>query len=301
MGTWASLFSGGKDSSFALHRATETGRPVSHLVTVHPPADSFMYHVPATRLATLAAESAGLPLREVEADLDATDVVDSAAQGDRELAPLETALGELAETTDLVGVTAGAVESEYQTSRIRAMADRLGLECYAPLWQREPRELADAMLDAGFEIRIVRVAAAGLDETWLGRTLDEPALDELERLQERHGVHVLGEGGEYETLDRRPAPRPATPVRRRGRVVGDPRGAADHRRLAGVTPAAERRKRWLVNGSPAAGPVMKSLTKSIERNWSGAQGWCNWQHVVPPRPNWVFDSSPLALRPQPAP
>ena len=200
MSAWASLFSGGKDSSYALYRAMESGRDVARLVTVHPPADSFMYHVPATRLASLAAESVGVPLVEVEPDLSTADVTDSGDQGDRELEPLEAALADLADDVDLAGVTAGAVESEYQTRRIRAMAERLGLDLYAPLWREDPRELAESMLDAGFEIRIVQVAAEGLDETWLGRMLDRAALAELERLGERHGVHLLGEGGEYETL-----------------------------------------------------------------------------------------------------
>jgi len=56
------------------------------------------------------------------------------------------------------------------------------------------------MLDAGFVIEIIQVAAHGLDESWLGRTLDADALDELEALNEEYGVHILGEGGEFETL-----------------------------------------------------------------------------------------------------
>jgi ABC transporter with metal-binding/Fe-S-binding domain ATP-binding protein len=202
-GGWVSLFSGGKDSSWALYRALERGLAVERLVTVHPEGDSYMYHVPATRLASLAAESVGIPLVEVEPDdFAASETVDSGAQGDAELEPLEAALRDLDADLPggLAGVTAGAVESEYQTSRIEGMADRLGAEVFAPLWQRDPRELADEMLAAGFEIRIVRVAAGGLDESWLGRRLDADALDELEVLNEKYGVHVLGEGGEFETL-----------------------------------------------------------------------------------------------------
>ncbi|MEF8973591.1 MAG: diphthine--ammonia ligase [Haloarcula sp.] len=202
-GAWVSLFSGGKDSSWALYRALERGHPVERLVTVHPEGDSYMYHVPATRLARLAAESIGIPLVEVEPDdFEADDVPDAGAQGDAELEPLEAALRELDAELDggITGVTAGAVESEYQTTRIESMAERLEANVFAPLWQENPRDLADAMLDAGFEIRIIRVAAYGLDESWLGRTLDADALDELESLNEEYGVHILGEGGEFETL-----------------------------------------------------------------------------------------------------
>lgn len=198
-GVWASLFSGGKDSSWALHRALVTDRDVARLVTVHPDTGSFLYHVPATRVAPLAAESIGIPLLEVESG-DPGDSADSSVRGDRELAPLEEAIRDLADRVDLVGVTAGAVESEYQTDRLRGMCDRLGLELFAPLWRRDPSAVARSMIEAGFEIRIVAVAAAGLDESWLGRRLDHAALRDLEALNRDHGVHVLGEGGEYETL-----------------------------------------------------------------------------------------------------
>ena len=202
-GRWVSLFSGGKDSSWALYRALERGLPVERLVTVHPDGDSYMYHVPATRLASLAAESIDIELVEVEPeDFAAAETTDSGAQGDAELEPLEAALRDLdAELSGgIAGLTAGAVESEYQTSRIRGMCDRLGLDLFAPLWGEDPRELAAAMLDAGFEILLVQVAARGLDRSWLGRTLDRDALDDLEALNEEYGVHILGEGGEFETL-----------------------------------------------------------------------------------------------------
>ena len=204
MDPWVSLFSGGKDSAWALYRALERGAPLERLVTVHPSGDSYMYHVPATELAGLAAESIGLPLVDVRpADFDATadPGEGSGERGDRELEPLEAALEDLAaEMGGIGGVTAGAVESSYQTDRIRGMCDRLGAELFAPLWRADPRELADSMLEAGFEITVVRVAAAGIDESWLGRRLDADAFAELERLGESHSVHLLGEGGEFETL-----------------------------------------------------------------------------------------------------
>jgi ABC transporter with metal-binding/Fe-S-binding domain ATP-binding protein len=201
---WVSLFSGGKDSSWALYRALEAGLSVSRLVTVHPSAGSYMYHVPATELASLAAESIGLPLTEVEAgDLGADSssaAADAGAQGDRELETLEAALRGIDAETPLAGVIAGAIESEFQTSRIEAMCERLGLDPFAPLWDRDPRDLADSMLEARFEVTVIQVAARGLGESWLGRTLDRVAFEELEALNEEYGVHLMGEGGEFETL-----------------------------------------------------------------------------------------------------
>ena len=199
---WVSLFSGGKDSSWALYRALEAEKTVSRLLTVHPAGDSYMYHTPATRLAGLAAESVGTDLVEVEPDdFGADDVDDAGAQGDAELEPMEAALREVAaeDGVDLAGVTAGAVESEFQTSRIRAMCDRLGVDLFAPLWGNDPVALAEAMFEAGFEIRIVQVAAYGLDESWLGRRYDADALEDLLALRSEYGVHPLGEGGEFET------------------------------------------------------------------------------------------------------
>ncbi|WP_435195762.1 diphthine--ammonia ligase [Natronomonas sp. EA1] len=201
-GAWVSLFSGGKDSSWALYRALEAGLPVERLLTVHPDGDSYMYHVPETSLATLAAEAIGIPLVDVYPDdFRADDAAHSGEQGDMELEPLERALEELSEELGgLGGVTAGAIESEYQTSRIQGMCDRLDCELFAPLWQESPEDLAEEMLEAGFEITIIQVAAYGLDESWLGRTLDREAIAELKELNEEYGVHLLGEGGEFETF-----------------------------------------------------------------------------------------------------
>jgi len=200
-GSWVGLFSGGKDSSWAVYRALEANLNVERLLTVHPSADSYMYHVPETQLAELAAESMDIEHISVEpGNLGATDVDDAGAQGDRELEPLEAALRELQGELDIEGVTAGAIESEFQTHRIEDMCDRLDIELFAPLWQRNPEALATEMLEAGFEITILQVAAYGLDESWLGRTLDAEAVDELRELNEEYGVHLLGEGGEFETF-----------------------------------------------------------------------------------------------------
>lgn len=201
MSGWASLFSGGKDSTYALILAREQGLSVDRLVTVHPPTDAFLFHVPGTHLAALEAESIGLPLVEVEATtaLPPDEPSDATARGDAELEPLEAALEDLV-SDGLQGVTVGAVESEFQHHRIGAMANRLGIDVFDPLWQRDALSLLTEMVDAGLEIIVIAVAADGFEKTWLGRTIDADAIAELADLRDRFGVHPMGEGGEYETL-----------------------------------------------------------------------------------------------------
>jgi uncharacterized protein (TIGR00290 family) len=50
------------------------------------------------------------------------------------------------------------------------------------------------------DIRMIKVAAAGMDESWLGRRFDERMIEDLKALNRKYRVHIAGEGGEYETL-----------------------------------------------------------------------------------------------------
>ena len=52
----------------------------------------------------------------------------------------------------------------------------------------------------GFKIVICGVAAWGLDESWLGRIIDDDTIDELLKLKEKCHVNIAFEGGEAETL-----------------------------------------------------------------------------------------------------
>lgn len=183
----AALVSGGKDSILALHCAQATGWDVSHVVTVKPAAsDSYMFHVPNVDLAPLVAEAVGAQLVSV------------ATRGEKEteLDDLERALA----TLPVDGFTSGALASEYQRTRLERIGHKLGLKSFTPLWHKTPRQVLDTVAHPTWDVRFAAVAAEGLGEAWLGRRLDARAIEELEALHARHGLHVGGEGGEYETL-----------------------------------------------------------------------------------------------------
>ena len=56
------------------------------------------------------------------------------------------------------------------------------------------------IVSLGFKIMICGVAAWGLDESWLGRIIDDECIDELVKLNEKYYVDIAFEGGEAETL-----------------------------------------------------------------------------------------------------
>lgn len=182
----AALISGGKDSCFAIYRALQEGHEVTNLITIKPEnMDSYMFHSANIHLTQLISESCGIPLL----------VMESTGEKEKELDDLKRAL--LSVKVD--GVTVGAIESEYQASRVKHICDDIGIMMYAPLWHKDPEHLLREMIKC-LDIRMVKVAASGLDDSWLGRRFDEKLVDELVSLHKKYRVHICGEGGEYESL-----------------------------------------------------------------------------------------------------
>lgn len=182
----AALISGGKDSSFAIYMAMRDGHMITDLITIVPEnVDSYMFHSTNIHLTHLISEACGIPLT----------CAPSSGEKEMELDDLKSALG----SVKVEGVIAGAIASEYQASRVGRICEELGLVMYAPLWHKDPETLLRKMIKY-MDIRMVKVAAGGMDESWLGRRFDEKLVDDLLALNRKYRVHIAGEGGEYETL-----------------------------------------------------------------------------------------------------
>lgn len=183
----ACLFSGGKDSTYALYIMLSQGHDIAYLVSVFPESqESYMFHYPEIERTIDQAKALGI--RQV--------IVKTKGEKEKELDDLKMALRKL----DIDGVFSGAVASEYQKQRIDAIAEELSIVSFAPLWHKDQENLLKEQIDAGFEIMITHVAAQGLDESWVGRTIGYRAFEELKRIRDRYKINISGEGGEYETL-----------------------------------------------------------------------------------------------------
>jgi len=183
----AVLASGGRASTLAIYYALKESHDVACLATMVPSReDSWMFHYPNIGLIDLFAEAVGIP------------VVKAVTSGIQEV-ELED-LKRLIEGLDVEGVVSGAVESSYQKTRIDNICSMLNLKSLAPLWHKEPLVLLREMFGLKFDVVIVGVYAHGFDDKWLGRKIDEKAVEDLMFLNESYGVSLVGEGGEYETL-----------------------------------------------------------------------------------------------------
>jgi len=98
------------------------------------------------------------------------------------------------------GVISGALASEYQRTRIEKICYELKIKSFTPIWHKSQELILRDMVKFGFKIIIVGVFAQGFKESWLGRIIDETCINDLVKLQKKHGINIAGEGGEFETL-----------------------------------------------------------------------------------------------------
>ena len=188
----AALFSGGKDSTFAIYRAVGMGhRPVC-LITMHPVADdSPLFHYPNNWVTEYLADAMEIPLVVFS--------VNGMAKED-EVRALEKAIARAVSLYGIEGVVYGGISSNYQKHAFEEICARHKLAAIAPLWNIEPEKYMKELVECGFSIIIVAVSAMGLDREWLGKQIDKDTLEELVALAKKNGFNLTFEGGEAETL-----------------------------------------------------------------------------------------------------
>ncbi|MFA5061185.1 MAG: diphthine--ammonia ligase [Candidatus Pacearchaeota archaeon] len=187
----AILFSGGKDSVCATYLAKEQGNEVACLVSIHSEnKESYMFHTPSIEQTKKQAEVMNTPLI----------IVKTKGEKETELLDLEKAIKKAIKDYKIQGVVTGALESVYQSTRIQKICNKLNLECFNPLWQKDQLELLEDLLEKNFEVIIVGVFAYPLNKNFLGRKIDKKFIEEVKTLKEKYKINPAGEGGEFETF-----------------------------------------------------------------------------------------------------
>ncbi|XP_042719531.1 diphthine--ammonia ligase isoform X8 [Lagopus leucura] len=203
------LISGGKDSCYNMMQCVAAGHQIVALANLRPAEttgqsdelDSYMYQTVGHHAIDLYADAMDLPLYRcfIKGTSINTGRVYTTCQED-EVEDLYHLLKLVKDKEAVEGVSVGAILSDYQRVRVEDVCRRLNLQPLAYLWRRREEILLKEMISSNIEAIIIKVAAFGLDpDKHLGKTLDqmEPYLLEV---SEKYGVHICGEGGEYETF-----------------------------------------------------------------------------------------------------
>lgn len=185
------LFSGGKDSTFAVYRASQDGHTVDCLLTVHPEsADSHLLHHPGTAHTSLQAVSMGVDWRGEEAPSTDRNAEDAA---------LDRLATWAIRKHRIEGLVHGGIRSVFQRKRFEELCRRHSLEPVAPVWGLGEGHLR-RLIHKGFRFVVLGVSAGGLDGSWLGRVLTDADAARLDDLSRTHGLATDFEGGEAETF-----------------------------------------------------------------------------------------------------
>ncbi len=188
----ASLFSGGKDSTYAIYLVKNQGHDVKCLLSVFPKSDeSHLLHHPNMKWTKLQSESMNIPQLTVASTSDETDA---------ELTLIENLLQNAKEQFQIEGLVHGGIQSKFQKDKFENICLKLNLKVIAPLWDTDPEKYMNELIDSEFDFIMTTVSSDGLDDSWLGKTISKSDIVSLKHLSEKFGFNLNFEGGEAETF-----------------------------------------------------------------------------------------------------
>ena len=188
----AALFSGGKDSTYAIYLAKKLSHSVDVLLTLYPhSSESHLLHHPNIKFTSLQAESMKIPQL-----IEKISSIDTKAEFEN----LDKLITRAKENYSIEGIVHGGILSKYQKDNFSSICEKNNLEIISPLWNTKPESYMKKLLEENFEYIISSVSSDGLNDSWLGQIIDKNRLETLEKLQKKFGFNLNFEGGEAETF-----------------------------------------------------------------------------------------------------
>ena len=183
-GRYALMWSGGKDSALALRRARAAGVDVSLLLNFYDQATGRVrFHATPIALLHEQAAAIGIELRAIGTTWPEMD------------ARLREELKRLRDE-DFAGVVFGDIHLADVRAWYEERVVATGLEHVEPLWGDASTDLLAEYVATGGRAVVTCVDLARLDESWLGRIIDDVFVADIASA----GIDACGENGEYHSF-----------------------------------------------------------------------------------------------------
>lgn len=185
----ALLYSGGKDSTFALQHCKEQGWDIKYLMSVKPTRkDCFLFHFATVEHTPKIADMLNIPHKLLSC---------SVADPKQEAQVVRAAVEE-EEKVDAV-ILGGTGLQETQIRSVQEALRPLNIEVFAAHAGEEHDLCVQKMLENNYEILISQIASDGLS-SWLGKKITKENFADFKKDSVKYGFHVGGEGGYFDTL-----------------------------------------------------------------------------------------------------
>ena len=187
----AILFSGGKDSTYAIHKAKEEGWDIRYLLSVKPTRkDCFLFHFATVEHTPFLAQQ--LDIRHI---LTGCDVADPKLEADI----VKKIVVEQQKEDPVDAVILGG--TGLQETQLRSIKEALApdIDVFAAHADMDHEEVVRDMLAQGYSFVISQVASDGL-MSWLGKKITKDNYDALVQDANKFGFHVGFEGGYADTF-----------------------------------------------------------------------------------------------------
>ena len=188
----AILYSGGKDSTFAIQHAKEKGWNIKYLISVKPTRkDCFLFHYATVEQTKEIAEMLGIRHFFLKCS-----VADPVKEADIIRKVVENNQSKLKIDAVILGGT-GLQETQIRSIQIALSA--LKVDAFAAHAGEEHDLIMEQMLQKGYEIMITQIASDGLKD-WLGKKITQENFSQLKKDSVKYGFHIGFEGGYADTL-----------------------------------------------------------------------------------------------------
>ena len=179
-------WSGGKECTLAFYKAFLEGLSVSYLFNMISHERRSMAHGLDSELIVSQAKSIEIPLFQIPSNWDTYE------------RDFKIALYEM-KKRGIKGVIFGDIrEIPDHGDWVDRVCKEVGIQPIKPLWGLSTKAIISDFINNDFKAIVIKTKAEKLGKEWLGRTVNEQFLTDLQELES--GIDLCGELGEYHTF-----------------------------------------------------------------------------------------------------